>query len=57
MALLEAKSGSVPPATAPVHHVHHLATEISVWAPVVALGTLTFTLVAGIILWLRVAGY
>ncbi len=55
MALLEAKSGSVPPATAPVHHVHHLATEISVWAPVVALGTLT--LVAGIILWLRVAGY
>ena len=55
MALLEAKSGCVPPAIAPVHHVHHLATEISVWAPVVALGVLT--LVAGVILWLRVTGY
>ena len=55
MALLEAKSGCVPPAIAPVHRVHHLATEISVRAPVVALGALT--LVAGIMLWLRVTGY
>jgi hypothetical protein len=55
MALLEAKSGCVPPAIAPAHRVHHLATGISVWAPVVALGALT--LVAGIILWLRVTGY
>jgi hypothetical protein len=55
MALLEAKSGCVPPAIVPVHRVHHLATEISVWAPVVALGALT--LVAGIMLWLRVTGY
>ena len=55
MALLEAKSGCVPPAITPVHRVRHLATEISVWAPVVALGALT--LVAGIILWLRVTGY
>ena len=55
MALLEAKSGCVPAAIAPVHHVHPLATEISVWAPIVALGALT--LVAGIVLWLRVTGY
>jgi len=55
MALLKAKSGCVPPAIAPVHHVHRLATEISVWAPVVALGALS--LVAGIMLWLRVTGY
>jgi hypothetical protein len=55
MALLKAKSGCLPPAMASVHHVHHLATEISVWAPIVALGALT--LVAGIILWLRVTGY
>jgi hypothetical protein len=55
MALVEAKSGRIPRATAPVHHLHHLATEIRVWAPVLALGALT--LVAGIILWLRVTGY
>jgi hypothetical protein len=55
MALVEAKSGRIPRAAAPVHHVHHLATEISVWAPVMALGALT--LVAGIMLWLRVTGY
>jgi hypothetical protein len=53
MALLEAKSGRVPPATAPIQHAHHLATEISVWAPIIALGALT--LAAYIILWLRVA--
>jgi hypothetical protein len=55
MALLEPKFGCVPPAIAPVNRVHQLATEISVWAPVVALVALT--LVAGIILWLRVTGY
>ncbi len=55
MALIEAKSGCVPPAIAPVNRVHHLATQISVWAPIVALGALT--LVAGIMLWLRVTGY
>ena len=55
MALLEAKYGRVPPATAPIHHAHHLATEISVWVPILALGALS--LVAGIILWLRVARY
>jgi hypothetical protein len=53
MALVEAKSGRVP--RAPVHHVHCLATEISVWAPVLVLGALT--LLAGIMLWLRVTGY
>ena len=53
MALLQVKSDRVPPATAPIHHAHHLATEISVWAPIVALGALT--LAAYIILWLRVS--
>jgi len=55
MALLEAKAGRVAPATAPIHHGHHVATEICVWAPVLALGALT--LAAGIILWMRVSGY
>ena len=56
MALLEAKSGRrFPPAIAPIYHAHHLATEISVWAPVLALGALTVA--AGIILWLKVARY
>ncbi|HXI40649.1 MAG TPA: hypothetical protein VNH83_11750 [Bryobacteraceae bacterium] len=55
MSLLEAKTGCVPMAIAPVHHVQKLVTEISVWAPVVALGALS--LVAGVMLWLRVTGY
>jgi hypothetical protein len=53
MALLQVKSGRVPPATAPMHHAHHLATEISVWAPIIALVALS--LATYIILWLRVA--
>jgi hypothetical protein len=52
MALLPVKSG-VPSATAPIHHAHHLTTEISMWAPIVALGALT--LAAYIVLWLRVS--
>jgi hypothetical protein len=55
MSLLETKSDCASPVIAPVNRPHHLATEISVWAPVVALGALA--LVAGIMLWLRVTGY
>jgi len=53
MAVLEAKSSRLTPATVPVHHARHLAAEISVWGPIVVLAALT--LAAYIILWLRVA--
>lgn len=58
MALLTAKAGRVPPATAPFHHIHdayNFAAELGVWAPIVTL--LALTTIAGYILWSKVAGY
>ena len=52
MALLTAKAGRVPPATAPVHHWE---TVLSVWGPIMTL--LALTLIAGYVLYSKVAGY
>jgi len=50
MPLLEAKAGHVPPASAPIGQKR----EIRTWAVVLALGLAT--LIAGYILWTKVAG-
>ena len=55
MALLHRRAGRVPPATTPFHHAFNFATELSAWAPVIAL--LSLAAIAALILLLRVSGY
>lgn len=51
MALVRSKNDRVPPATA---RLHYWEIGLAAWAPVLAL--LALTLVAGLILYLKVAG-
>jgi len=52
MALLRTKNGRVPPATA---RMHYWEIGLGEWAPVLAL--LALTVIAGLILYSKVAGF